>query len=490
MKRLLDLSYLYKIPLWGSLLIIMTTLVVSGSLMFKAYDDMREDLFMRSSSLAHRMAESLFQPMMEDDVWRLFDIISRPLDGSNTKDILMPNTMLILDNQLKVVVATNPLLIPTGTRIDQLTPEYKILLSHILKSKADRAPIYDLHDEKNFYVTAAIANEGYQVGTLIVVHSKDILLPRFFRIASHGAITGLLVLAILLPANWYWGRRLSRPLVQITERMKTLGTDCADDLDSVSYPYQDELGHLFQAYHRMIEEQGLKLSLEKQIVHSERLAAVGHLAAGVAHEINNPLGGMLTAIDTLKSVGHKSNREFDTRTAKTIALIERGLTQIKETVGALLVEARVRNRDLEPQDFEDVRSLVVPQAQSKQLVLDWRSSLARALPLQANQVRQILINLLLNAIHAASEKGVVICCVEERDAVLQMSVENDGAQLSADQMSHLFEPFSPLSKSGHGLGLWVTYQIVQQLGGNIAVDQHNQNVVFSVTLPFAKSSAA
>jgi len=486
MKRAFDLSYRYKVPLWGGLIIIMTSLVVSGSLMFKAYDDMREDLFIRSSGLAHQLAQSLFQPMMEDDIWRIFEIISKPLDRSNSKDILLPHTILILDNELKVVVSSNPMLIPMGTRIDQLTPEYGILVAHIGKTQIDRGQINDLQDEKNFYVTAPIINEGYTLGTLIVVHSKDILWPRFFRIASHGALTGLLVLAVLLPANWYWGRRLSRPLVQITERMNMLDTHAGDALDQADYPYKDEVGQLFLAYRRMLEERRNRQTLEEQMVHSERLAAVGHLAAGVAHEINNPLGGMLTAIDTLKSMSHANRRVMDAQTAKTVDMMERGLTQIKETVGALLVEARARSRDLDPQDFEDVRSLVLPQARSKQLLLDWRSSLARSVPLQANLVRQILINLLLNAVQATNQKGVVVCSIEEQGDALQMRVENDGEQLTKEQMAHLFEPFSPLSKRGHGLGLWVTYQIVQQLGGDIVLKQGDANVSFIVTLPFEK----
>jgi len=486
MKGVLDLSYRYKLPLWGSLLIIMTALVVSGSLMIKAYDDLRQDLLTSSSSLGHKLAESLFQPLMEDDIWQVFEIINAPLAASNIKDVLLPKVILILDNQLKVVVSTSPMLIPIGTRVDQLTPEYGVLVKRIANSQIDIHPTYDMQDEKNFYIAAPIVHEGYSLGTLIVVHSKDILWPRFYRTAGHGGLMGLLVLAILLPINWYWGQRLSRPLVLIAERMKMLDPGAASDLDKEVYPYQDEVGQLFQAYRRMVAEQGTKQALEKQIVHSERLAAVGHLAAGVAHEINNPLGGMLTAIDTLNSYG-----EMDHRTAKTIALIGRGLTQIKETVGALLVEARVKSRDLGPQDFEDVRSLVLPQAQKKELLLDWRSSLARSVPLQANQVRQILINLLLNAIHAVNQRGEVICSIEENDGVLHMRVENDGKQLTAEQMSHLFEPFSPLSsKGGHGLGLWVTYQIVQQLGGNIVLEQHNEHVVFSVTLPFGKSTAA
>jgi signal transduction histidine kinase len=488
--RLLDLSYRYKTPLWGGLLVIVTTVVVSASLMFKAYDDMREDLFIRSSGLGQRLAESLFQPMMEQDLWRLFEVINRPFESAHEKDILMPDTILILDNNLKVVVSTRPKEIPLGASVDKLSPEYAHLMEPMANSVGLARARGELQDKKNFYVMTPIVNEGYRVGTVIVVHSRDSLWPRFVRIATHGALTGLLVLAVLLPSSWYWGGRLSRPLVLIADRMKSSEAGTFEDIDATVYPYKDEVGDLFNAYRRMQTERSAKRALEEQVVQSERLAAVGHLAAGVAHEINNPLGGMLTAIDTLRAVGQSRNREFDARTAKTISLIERGLTQIKETVSALLVESRVKTRHLEPRDFEDIRSLVLPQVQNKQVQLVWKASLARSIPLQANQVRQVLINLLLNAIHAANESGEVSCSIAEQNSALQMVIENDGKLLSSKQMSHLYEPFSPLSRDGHGLGLWVTYQIVEQLGGRIGIDQLQGHVRFTVTLPFQEIAAA
>ncbi|MDD2920043.1 HAMP domain-containing sensor histidine kinase [Rhodoferax sp.] len=483
--RLFDLSHRWKFPIWGSLLIVMSTLAVTGAFMFKVYDDLRHDLINNSSSLGNTLVTNIFQPLIDDDIWQVFEIISAPLAVTPIPDLMLPKNILILDNDLKVVVSTTPMLIPMGTRIDQLTPEYGILIQRILSSSVSMQKTYDMEDAQNIYIAAPILSEGFSLGTLILVHSKDVLTPRLYRTAVYGGMVGLLVLLILLPVNWSWGKRMARPLVLLTERMKRLRTGDVDNLETTVYPYHDEVGQLLEAYHKIVEEHSSNEALEQQIIHSERLAAVGRLAAGVAHEINNPLGGMLTAIDTLKNYG-----EMDARTAKTIDLIARGLTQIKETVGALLVEARVRSRHLEPQDFEDIRNLVLPQARNKELLLDWRSSLARPLPLQANQVRQVLINLLLNAIHAAEQKGLVICAIEEKDQVLRMRIENDGAQLSPEQLLHLFEPFSPISQTGHGLGLWITYQIVQQLGGKIAVEQIDHRVIFTVTLPFEEASAA
>ncbi len=486
MKSLLDLSFRYKLPLWGSVLIVTTTLVVSGSLMLRAYQDLRINLLVNSTNLSHRLAKVLFRPLVEDDVWGAFEIINAPIVASNISEVLLPETIVVLNNKLQVFVSTRPKDIPLQASIDQLTPEYAALVKRISSPNTDMQS-FEMQDEKNIFVVAPIVNDGHHYGTLVVIHSKDILVPRFLSIAQRGGLVGLLVLALLLPINWYWGQRMSRPLVMIAEWMKEIDQGPARDMNHKVYPYDDELGQLFSAYRRMLLEQDAREALEQQIIHSERLAAVGRLAAGVAHEINNPLGGMLTAIDTLKNHG-----EFDSRTAKTISLIERGLSQIKETVGALLVEARIKSRDLDPQDFEDIRSLVIPQAQKKAIAFNWRSSIAKPLPLQANPVRQLLINLLLNAIQAAQHKGLVNCCIDATGDELQLSIENDGKLMTAEQTAHLYEPFSPLTENGQGqgLGLWVTYQIVQQLGGHINLDRNDGRMRFFVTLPFNASTSA
>jgi len=487
MRSVLNLSFRYKLPLWGSILIIVTTLVVSGSLMLRAYEDLHTDLLASSSNMSRRLAEALFLPLLEDDIWGAYEIINSPLVDSSIREVLLPKTIVILDNELRVVVSTRPKAIPVLAGIEKLTPEYAALANAIRKSQNENAntQTFDMQDATNIFIAAPIISEGSRLGTLVIIHSKDVLMPRFLRIAERGGLVGFLVLAVLLPLNWYWGERLSGPLVLIADMMKDIDKESARNIDHKVYPYDDELGQLFAAYRRMLTEQEARETLEQKIIHSERLAAVGRLAAGVAHEINNPLGGMLTAIDTLKSHG-----EMDARTAKTISLVERGLTQIKETVGALLVEARIKSRDLEPQDFEDIRSLVVPQAQKKAITLNWQSSIAKPVPLQANPVRQLLINLLLNAIQAAQHKGMVVCCIDANAGELQLSVENDGKQLTAEQTAHLYEPFSPLSENGHGLGLWVTYQIVQQLGGRINLDRNGGLMRFSVTLPFTESIPA
>ncbi|HZV54197.1 MAG TPA: HAMP domain-containing sensor histidine kinase [Rhodocyclaceae bacterium] len=481
---LLDLSFRHKIPLWGSFLVIVTALAVSVTLMVQTYAELEEDLVIDTGTLARALTPQLFQAILRDDVWKGYEVVRTAFRDKDSPELAeKAENIIVIDNGLRVFVAALPMAARMQTLLPDLGPDYAVVAAQLKGDASDATSIISVPGSSHLYFHTPIAEERAKLGTLLVVIHKGTVLPRFLDIARYGVVAGTAILCILLPFNWYWGRRMAEPLVQLTQRMKEVGRQLPEKLDPTLYTHGDELGSLFEAYNKMLVELREKDELEKQVVHSDRLAALGQLAAGVAHEINNPLGGMLMAIDTLKS-----QTVTDARTAKTIALLERGLDQIKETVGALLVEAKLKSRNLSEGDIEDVLLLVLPQVHKKGLHLDWHNDVSGDINLPATLVRQVLINLLLNATHAAEAQGQVACHVHMDDGVLRIVVTNDGRLLSAEQMSHLFEPFSPLSEEGHGLGLWVSYQIAQQLGGSITASCKDGRMQFSVELPIRGAS--
>jgi signal transduction histidine kinase len=421
--------------------------------------------------------------MLHEDTWHAFETDSAPPRKAPDAGPVKAELLVVVDTDLNVFVSSHPRFAPVLVPLRSLGPEFVAVADHIAATSQDETRTIDLPGSDRLYVLTPIANDRVRFGTLIIVVDKDFFLPRFHAIAWRGLLAGLLVLALLLPISWYWGRRLAFPLTQLTERMAEIGKRLPANIDPALYRYGDELGRLFAVYNQMLVELRTKEEMEKQIVQSERLAALGQLAAGMAHEINNPLGGMLTAIDTLKCHG-----ELDPQTRKTIDLIERGLTQIKETVGALLVEARLKSRNLGAQDIDDVLTLVMPQAHKKTLRIEAHHRLSEDIRLPATLIRQILINLLLNAIEASSPNGIVRCEIEVVGGSLRLLVENEGTIPTPEQIAHLFEPFFTLSESGNGLGLWVTYQIVQQLGGRIVAKKEEEQMHFIVEIPVEAAS--
>jgi signal transduction histidine kinase len=476
--RFFDLSLRHKIPLWGSALIVASTVAVSAALILRAYDDLKHDLVISSESLGFTLAKTLFPMLLHDDAWRAYELIRAPFHEERMKQTMDPTAIFVVDKQQRVLVSSQPLVMPLLADLASLGEDFPALADALRAKNPVVTGTHEFPDSDRLHVSIPVAEEGEQMGTLIITHSKDVFLPRFFGFAMGAAGTGALVLAILLPLNWYWGRRMTQPLVQLAQGMSEIVTGAPEELGPELYAYHDELGQLFSAYRKAAAEIRAKTALEREVMQSERLAAVGRLAAGIAHEVNNPLGGMLMAIDTLKQRG-----TMDASTARTVALLERGLQQITETVGALLVQARVQARDLGRQDFEDIRTLVEPQVAKKFLHLDFVLDLPESLPLPAGFVRQVLINLLLNAIAATPQEGRIRVMARQEYDGFRLMVANEGEPPPREILAHLFEPFVSGREGGHGLGLWVTYQTVKQLNGNISVECRDGEIRFVVCLP-------
>lgn len=483
MKFLFNLSFRAKIPLWGSLLILVTAGLVGLTLMFRAYDDLRQDVLISADSLGRTLANTLFPAMLHDDVWRAFEIINAPFHGATPENPVQANALILLDNQDRVYVSTLPETYSTLADFRRFGPHYAELAKKLKDVKGETTQSFEIEGSDQIFVAAPIADGKKRLGTLLILYPKTVSVPRFRATALRAGGITLLVLVVLLPLNWYWGRRMAVPLVQLSSRMGEIRSRIPDALDPDVYAYQDELGRLFAAFGEMVKELRESERMKNEMVQSQRLAAVGSLAAGIAHEINNPLCGMLTAVDTLKQ-----RPDIDSRVMKTVGMLERGLMQIGDTVRALLVEARAQSRPLAPNDIEDVRTLLQPQAQKKNLHLEWHNELAGEVALPATDVRQILINLLLNAIQAAPEGGYVESAITPLAGEFVISIANDGKPLTDEQMTHLFEPFATTKETGHGLGLWVTYQIVQQLGGSIAAENEPGIVRFTVRLPLERQT--
>jgi signal transduction histidine kinase len=195
---------------------------------------------------------------------------------------------------------------------------------------------------------------------------------------------------------------------------------------------------------------------------------VGRITAVVAHEINNPLAGLLTATQTLRLHGSS----VDIR-RQTIELIERGLHQISSTVNALIPQARIENRPLVIEDLSDMMTLVQPTANRFKVQVHMDHDIQQPLKVAAASMRQVMLNLILNAIKASHEDGLVFATLYSDIQIVRFKVSNTGRRLT---QAHLEAAIATESEDDpHGFGLWVCHQIAIKCNGSLVLNLSEQD---------------
>lgn len=476
MPALSDLSYRIKVPLALSGVIVFVAAIIAAILGARIYADARADLLANAQSLGRTLARALTPVMLRDDVWQAYEAVMAPL-GASGPDEPRHRTITVIDAEDKIYASSEP------KRFPMLAPAAQALGpgAHLLLGAPGTTEVRTADDptaDALLVAVPVVADDGARLGTVVLTYSNDVFIPRFFSTVQRVVISTLLALAVLVPLGWLFGRRIAAPLIELSAAMARAPALPPTEATRGLYRGGDEIGQLGAGFERMLHELEDKHRLEREMVAADRLAAIGRLTAGIAHEINNPLAGMLTAIDTVRKHG-----DPDPVVASTLSLVERGLEQVRHTVSALLVEARLETRAVTRQDVDDVRTLLEPEAEAREQRLQWTCDLDRSLPLPSTSIRQILINLLLNAIQAAGRGGNVSCRIADDGHQMSLEIRNNGRSIAADQLEHLFEPFVAGEGGGTGLGLWVTYQIVEQLRGTIRVKSSPPETEFAVALP-------
>ena len=239
---------------------------------------------------------------------------------------------------------------------------------------------------------------------------------------------------------------------------------------------QGQIEGLMQGLERKVEERTAALKeAQAQVVHSAKMASLGRLAASVAHEINNPLTGILTFARVIKrSLAEESGPAVRDKSLAQLSLVERETERCTAIIRNLLDFARAR--PLTPGETDPARvldealSLVGHQLALKSIHVE--KHLVGVPPLHADfgQLRQAFVNVLLNASDAMGVGGKLrIAIGPANDGRIEIRFEDDGAGISPENLERIFDPFFTTKEKGTGLGLSVVYGIVERHGGELLV---------------------
>lgn len=243
-----------------------------------------------------------------------------------------------------------------------------------------------------------------RTGRLVAALDMRELLAARRRLALGLVLVDLALAAAFGFLAYYVLERMGRPIAALLDRLRH-----ATDGPPVSVPDEavaradPSTAALMTAFNGMVRSMQDRERLAGEAGEREQAAALGRLAATVAHEVRNPLGGLATAVSTLKHFGGDAAVR-----AESLGLLERGIDAVDRMVTSTLNFYRPEDeRRLSPLDFADLEHLVRPTAVRAGLRLDWHIAFAGEVALGAVGVRQVLLNLLLNACAATAPGGVV-----------------------------------------------------------------------------------
>lgn len=291
--------------------------------------------------------------------------------------------------------------------------------------------------------------------------------------------TGCALLGMLLI------RRLVRSIALITQHLQRSATHGPTPIPSDEVLARDrETVRLLSAYNRMARASQEREQLLARMAEHEREAVLGRLVATLAHEVRNPLAGVLASIETLRKFGGQSQARIE-----ALDFMERGMKALEEVVNATLATYRPKRvaDAFGPQDLNDIKRLTEPQARQSGVVLVVQSNLDETVPISGHEVRQVLLNLLLNAVKASAPGSQVMlrCVLQARH--LRLEVEDHGSGLSDELIDDLETGIEPPGEPG--LGIAVVIRLVQRLQGRImAHSRPGQGTHIVLELPLKSAS--
>jgi len=302
-------------------------------------------------------------------------------------------------------------------------------------------------------------------------------------VAGAGAVA---ICAVLIVALAYV---IQRPMVELQEKIAQVSQGNLDV--AVSFAQRnDEIGDLGRNFNHMMQQ--LRESREEierlhrtQMSRAEHFATLGELATGLAHEIRNPLAGIAGVIEI---VGRDLPATSPARAVVKDVRLE--ITRISRTLTDLLETARPRRPEVRSSNLNTTVEHAVMLARQQVLSRPIKIELQKAPDLpevehDSDQIHQVLLNLLLNAVQAMEKTGTVNVEIGSRDGYASVVVRDTGRGISPQNLPNIFRPFYTTKGDGTGLGLSLAHRIVEDHHGRIEVSSVvGKGSRFEVLLPF------
>lgn len=444
-----------KAPVLVVVLMVVISGVISERVLNRLAETQRRHIEGLVAAYLDGLSSSLVPHVLNDDIWEVFDALER---SRSLYVALNPIETIVAGKAGRVLAASDPNAVPA------LSP-----VPGVYGERVDRSGLALDFGSERAYTIRPLRYQGLEIGTIYATFDIAHLMAERRDVLATLIVTNVLLTILLAGVGYAAVSRMVRPMRILSEHLSRGQADMPDPIPDAEVQRQNgEMAELFERYNRLVKIQTERELLAMKLAEEERLASLGRLASGMAHEINNPLGGLFNALDTLKRHG-----DVEPVRGTAISLLERGLVGIRDVVAAALSTYRPDRsaRTLRSADLEDLKILIQPEIRRRRLSLDWENDLPDETAIIAAPIRQAALNLLLNACAATPEGGRLrLRASTAEDNAVKIEVADSGSGLTPAMQAFLESDgdLSPI-RAGEGLGLWMVRRLVREVDGTLHV---------------------
>jgi len=472
-----------KLSLTITAVVTVVGFMIGAVMVSQDWSRFNEELGEKALLLSESVAITTPKSMQRNDYWSLY--LSLKNMSSRKQEII---TAMILDTEGRIQAHLHPADNPLGLLF---SPANSIEQDLFTQAMTVREPVV--------ISSGGYSRTGFQEAVVPLFSDQKYLgvvrvrlsVAQLYEKAINSALLVLALVMVFVFIGSVLGtivsRRMVEPLTAVTQGLEAVGRGEMTDFAPVPVKDRDEIGRLSVTFNQIMAELAEKKMLEEEIAMSEKLVALGRITAGVAHEVNNPLAGLLNCIDTLRQ--HPDDKALIDR---YLPVIDQGLHRIKDIVQNLLVGLKIEESDkIEDIDHIDrLQDLIVAEIGDRDIQVIWENNADTDLQIPG-KLEQIVFNLLKNAIEVLPDGGTVSFRLYFDGAYLNVEVSDDGPGIPASIRNQLFDPFFTTKPNGTGLGLWVVYRLTQNLEGIIEMESEaGQGTTFHVAIPVKTTKAA
>ncbi|WP_186434657.1 ATP-binding protein [Seleniivibrio woodruffii] len=343
-------------------------------------------------------------------------------------------------------------------------------------------------NDKILVITAPLNVSTKQWGAIRISLSLEEMHQRIDVLKQEIIVLAVLLVLFAMIIVKAFAKHLSKPIIKLSGTMNRIKNH--EDMNiTVAKGRRDEIGELEHSFYwlirRLKELDEEKERTFEQFIQNEKLVSLGYLSAGVAHEINNPLGGVMLCFNRLQKY-----TAVNTETEQLVFGIDDSLKKMKHIVEQLLDFSRSAKAEKKYADvnalIENLLVLVGYEAQRRnvKITCEFDPDLGR-IELSENKISQVIMNIAINAFQSMPEGGTFNIKTRKLDGKCRISLKDTGSGISDDILPYIFDPFfSTKNGQGTGLGLSVSKGIIDQHGGSIEVKtEAGKGCEFIITLP-------